>query len=298
MDPYPRTGAETLVRTADEATIPAQALAPVTHDDRWLDLNSRILTLAADPRTPLLERLRFLALLSEHLDESFMGGLENLRRRTVHDFVAGRDAVLDDVQAALAAAGIRILDWDQVSRGKQAKQRKLFLERICPVLTPLAVDPAHPFPRVSGLSLNLAVLLRDHDFGGARFACVEIPPLMPRFLSVGDLRFVRLEEVVSVHLAELFPGLDVVEARCFRVTRHQTLEPAGGADLVIDLERKLLRRRFGPAVRLEIEHAVSRALLELLVRELEIDPDAVYYVHNPLAMGPGMWTIPSVFPQT
>ena len=293
---YPRTGAESAVR------IPAQSdrsVRALDRDERWIEVNTRVLAFAADTRTPLIERLRFLAIFSDHLDQLFMAGADRVQRHIVHELVARRDAVLDEIQAALAAQGIRILRWDQASRSKQAKLGKLFVDRIGPVLTPLAVDPAHPFPRVSGLSLNLAVLLRDLDVGSTRFACVEIPPLMPRFTSVGDLRFVRLEEIVSAHLPELFPGLEVVESRCFRVTRSDPAEQADvdSADLVIDLEQQLIRRRFGPPVRLEIDDTVSTDLLDQLVHQLGVTTDAIYYVHNPLAMGAGLWTIPSGFPQ-
>jgi polyphosphate kinase len=295
-------GAESLVRVPAGGHIPAQA-RPLDLADagsgQWLDLNARILQRAAAPRTPLVERLRLLALFAEQMDEYFMAGADRLDPALTHRLVVQRDAIIEGVRGDLAAAGITILRWNHLSRGEQKRLRMLLLDRIGPVLTPLAVDPAHPFPRVSGLSLNLAARLRDRDTGKECFACVEIPPLLPRFVSLGDLRFARLEEIVSAHLPELFPGMDVVERRCFRVTRAQQLEgtESDRADLLIDLERRVIRRRFGPPVRLEVDEGVSAHLLGLLVGQLGLSPDATYFVGNPLAMGAGPWTIPNVFPQ-
>ena len=301
--------------------IPAQAGAPRRFLDRensWLDFNSRILWFAADPRTPLLERLRFLAFFSDNLDEFFMVRIARLKRlmatgadsfcdgppeqhiesvaHRIHELVATHGTVLDEVQAALTRAGIAVPDWEQLGAREQARLRTVFTESICPVLTPLAVDPAHPFPHVSGLSLNLAVRLRDRDTGEARFARVEIPPLLPALLPVADQRFVRLEDVVSAHLPELFPGMAVVESECFRVTRSQELDEddADHTDALASLERSLLRRRFGPAVRLEVAETMSRPLREVLTRELALGEVDTYPVANPLGLGAAVWTLTAI----
>jgi polyphosphate kinase len=295
-------GAEPLVRVPAGDQIPTQARRSALADGsagQWAQFSARILQRAGAPRTPLVERLRLLSLFADEIDETFMvdgGGPDPF---VAHALVAQRDTIIDGVRADLAAAGITVLRWNHLSRGEQKRLRKLLLDRIGPVLTPLAVDPAHPFPRVSGLSLNLAVRLRDRDTGEECFACVEIPPLLPRFVSLGDLRFARLEEIVSAHLPELFPGMDVLERRCFRVTRSQQLDgnERDRTDLLVDLERKAIRRRFGAPVRLEVDEGVSGNLLELLARQLGLRPDATYFVTNPLAMGAGLWTIPNVFPQ-
>jgi polyphosphate kinase len=295
-------GAEPLVLVSADDHIPAQARRSALADGstgQRVELSARILQRAAAPRTPLVERLRLLALFAEQIDDLFMVAAGRFDPAVVHALVTRRDTIIEGVRADLAGAGITILRWNHLSRGDQKRLRALLLDRIGPVLTPLAVDPAHPFPRVSGLSLNLAVRLRDRDTGAERFACVEIPPLLPRFISLGDLRFARLEEIVAAHLPELFPGLDVVERRCFRVTRSQHLDAHEGdaSDLLIDLERKAIRRRFGAPVRLEIDETVSSPLLDLLVHQLGVDTDSTYFVADPLAMGAGLWTIPNVFPQ-
>lgn len=300
--------------------VPPQRGAPRRQLDRensWLDFNTRILWFAADPRTPLLERLRFLAFFSDNLDEFFMVRMARLKgliatdatapsfgdsastqhvdavSRRIHTLVEKHGAVLDEVQAALAGDGIAVSEWEQLSDSEQTRLRTRFRAGISPVLTPLAVDPAHPFPHVSGLSLNLAIRLRDRDTGAARFARVEIPPLLPALLPVADLRFVRLEDVVSAHLPELFPGMEVVEAECFRVTRSQELEDDADdhPDALVSLERSLLRRRFGPVVRLEVSQSMSRRLSDVLVRELGLSEIETYRVHNPLGMGAAVWTL-------
>ena len=162
--------------------------------------------------------------------------------------------------------------------------QRLFRERIYPVLTPLVVDPAHPFPYISGLSLSLAVMIADPETGATMFARVKVPPLLPRFLTVGRYRFVPLEDVIAAHLPELFAGLDMLEHHVFRVTRIRDLEIDEDVteDLLQSMERELLRRRFEPAVRLEVEESMSSDVLERLVTELDVDRRAVYRLPGPL----------------
>ena len=152
------------------------------------------------------------------------------------------------------------------------------------MLTPLVVDPAHPFPYISGLSLSLAVMIAEPETGATMFARVKVPPLLPRFLSVGRYRFVPLEDVIAAHLPELFVGLDILEHHVFRVTRNRELEIDEDVteDLMQSMERELLRRRFEPAVRLEVEESISADVLERLVTELGVDRRAVYHLPGPL----------------
>ena len=168
----------------------------------------------------------------------------------------------------------------------------MFEQRVYPVLTPLAVDPAHPFPYISGLSLNLAVVLVDRELGSEHFARVKVPPLLPRFFEVGESRFVPLEDVIAAHLPELFPGLDVLETYAFRVTRNEDVEveEEDVENLLQALERELQRRRFGPPVRLEVEESMSDRVLQLLLRELRIGEPELYRVPGPLDLG-GLWPI-------
>jgi polyphosphate kinase len=192
-----------------------------------------------------------------------------------HELIDRHIAVFrDQVLPELCAAGIEIVRYDRLETAERTEVDTFFAEHVYPVLTPLAVDPAHPFPYISGLSLNLAVVVRDRDNGRDHFARVKVPPLLPRFVKVGDTRFVLLEDVISAHVPELFPGLDVVESTIFRVTRNEdvVLEEDDVENLLQALERELVRRRFGPAVRLEIASGVGDRALDLLVRELDITP--------------------------
>ena len=190
----------------------------------------------------------------------------------------------DSVRPALAAADIEILRWKQLAAAERRSLHQLFRERIYPVLTPLVVDPAHPFPYISGLSLSLAVMIADQRTGRTMFARVKVPPLLPRFLTVAPYRFVPMEDVIAAHLPELFKGLDVIEHHVFRVTRGRDLEIDEDVteDLLKSLERELTRRRFGPAVRLEVEESMSSDMLDSLETELGVDTRAVYRLPGPL----------------
>jgi polyphosphate kinase len=278
-------------------------------EESWLRFNERVLELAEDPAVPLLERVRFVAIFASNLDEFFMVRVAGLVRRmaaglpveghagrrptqvlesvlkiagelTVRHAACYSNTILPD----LAAQGIEILRWKELSAAEQRGLHQLFRERIYPVLTPLVVDPAHPFPYISGLSLSLAVMVADPETGETMFARVKVPPLLPRFLTVSAHRFVPLEDVIAAHLNELFVGLDVVENHAFRVTRIRDLEIDEDVteDLLQALERELQRHRFEPAVRLEVEESISSDVLERLVTELSIDRRAVYRVPGPL----------------
>jgi polyphosphate kinase len=200
---------------------------------------------------------------------------------------------LDDVAPALAAAGIVLSDWEQLDDDDRDYLVDVFEERIFPVLTPLAVDPGHPFPYISNLSLNLAVLVHDPVTGAQRFARVKVPPLLPRFVVMADgERFVPLEQVIAAHLAALFPGMEIEAQFPFRVTRNadMSLEEEEADDLLLAVEHELRRRRFGRAVRLEVDTTMTQEARDLLMRELDLGPSDIYVVDGPLDLG-GLWGV-------
>lgn len=286
------------------------------YDDRfldrelsWLRFNQRVLELAEDPNLPLLERARFLAIFTSNLDEFFMVRVAGLKRRiaagvavpaasglmptqvldlilTTTRELAQRQARVfrDEIVPALADVGIELVRWDDLDREEQKTCKRLFRDRVFPVLTPLAVDPAHPFPYISGLSLNLAVLIRNPRTGKEHFARVKVPPIFSRFVPVGNQRFVPLEDVIREHLKRLFPGMEVLEVHTFRVTRNEDLEVEedDAENILAALEKELLRRRFGPPVRLEVEESIAPQVLDLLVSELGVSPDEVFRLNGPL----------------
>ena len=281
--------------------------APPDHlpDDRflnrelsWLDFNARVLALAEDETTPLLERAKFLAIFATNLDEFFMVRFAALQRRWQTglplrgadrkpprqqlDLVTTKAAALvlrhsacyeEQVRPLLAGEGIGFESWEKLSTEEQERLHDYFMVHLFPVLTPLAVDPAHPFPYISGLSLNLAVVVRDPDGGPDLFARVKVPNNVPRFFAVGPGRFIGVEELIAVHLDRLFPGMSIVEHHLFRVTRNAEveIEEDRDEDLLQALERELARRRFGPPVRLEVAEKMTTEVLETLIRELEVD---------------------------
>src|SRR6516162_2619543 len=278
-------------------------------EESWLRFNQRVLELAEDPGTPLLERVRFLSIFASNLDEFFMVRVAGRIRRMAtglpvegasglspekilsNTLETARELSLrhaecfgNEVMPALAEQGIEILRWKELSAAEQEELHRLFRERIYPVLTPLLVDPAHPFPYISGLSLSLAVMIADARTGATMFARVKVPPLLPRFLALPQFRFVPLEDVIAAHLTELFAGLDILEHHVFRVTRTRDLEVDEDVteDLMQSLERELQKRRFEPAVRLEVEDSISSDVLDKLVTELGIDHRAVYHLPAPL----------------
>jgi polyphosphate kinase len=264
----------------------------------WLDFNARVLALAEDPQTPLLERAKFLAIFATNLDEFFMVRFAALQRRWQTglplrgadrkpprqqlDLITTKASELvlrhsncyeEHVRPLMADAGIVFESWEKLSTDEQERLHDYFLDHLFPVLTPLAVDPAHPFPYISGLSLNLAVVVRDPDGGPDLFARVKVPNNVQRFFPVGDGRFIGVEELIAVHLDRLFPGMSIVEHHLFRVTRNAEveIEEDRDEDLLQALERELARRRFGPPVRLEVADKMTPQVLETLIRELEVD---------------------------
>ena len=202
----------------------------------------------------------------------------------------------EDVRPALVEEGIVIVRWDELAEGEQVALHGMFRESVFPVLTPLAVDPAHPFPYISGLSLNLAVVLVNPKTGNEHFARVKVPPLLPRFIRVSDqaadspladlynTRFVPLEDIIAAHLDQLFPGMEVREHFMFRVTRNEDLEVEedDAENLLTALEKELTRRRFGPPVRLEVAEDMDDHVMDLLIRELGVHDSEVYRLPAPL----------------
>jgi polyphosphate kinase len=268
-----------------------------------------MLELAEDATVPLRERVGLLADIASNLDEFFSlrvaGPARRLatglrvetatRRRPAqaheHTFKIAGELMLghaacfhEAVQPALTEQGIEILRWAELSGAERQRLHRLFHDRIYPVMTPLLVDSAHPFPYISGLSLNLAVVIADSQAPRNRFARVKVPLLLPRFLGISPHRFVPPEDVIAAHLTRLFEGMEVLEHHVFRVTRGQELEIGGKAagDPMQDLERELLGRLKGPVVRLEVEDSISGSVLDWLTAELGIGKRAVYRLPGPL----------------
>ena len=295
--------------------------APVRFLNRelsWLQFGERVLALAEDPELPLLERAKFLAIFQANLDEFFQVRVAGLKEQLAAGVTGSnpdglspasqlsamapliRDQSLrhgqvfrDEVVPGLAEAGIRYSDWATLDADDHAFLVELFEASIYPVLTPLAVDPAHPFPYISNLSLNLAVRIRDPRSEVVRFARIKVPPVLPRFIVLPDgERFVPLEQVIAAHLDRLFPGLDVVEHHAFRVTRNADIEVEEDEadDLLLAIESELNRRRFGRVVRLEVEPDMTDEVLGLLVRELDITDDDVIVLPSPLDLS-GLWAL-------
>ncbi len=279
----------------------------------WLDFNSRVLTLAEGTELPLLERTRFLSIWSSNLDEFFMVRVAGLAEQVAHgvrgvsvdgltageQLAAIRESVqaqyrragalfLDDLAPRLAAAGISFSTYDTLDAEDRAYLDRQFRDRVFPVVTPLAVDPAHPFPYISNLSLNLATSVRNPETGVTRFARIKVPAILPRFVVMPDgERFVPLELVIAAHLPELFPGMEVLGHHAFRVTRNADLEieEEEGGDLLQAIESELTRRRFGRAVRLEVHSTIDPEVLDLLSREMGLEESDVFAVEGPLDMG-------------
>ncbi len=270
--------------------------------------------MAEDPRLPLLERVRFLAIFSQNLDDFFQVRVAGLKEQVLAAVaVASPDGMspLEQLKAirgrveglverqvglynsgivpALAEAGIEIIRADDVSKKEMSQLHSVFRQQIFPVLTPLAVDPGHPFPYISHLSLNLAVIVRDPQRRQQHFARVKIPPVLPRFIPLGeDTRYVPLEDVIALHLQALFPGMDIIAHHPFRVTRDGDLDDvdSDAEDLLAAIQTELRRRRrHARVVRLEVETGMSAEVLELLTRELELQPTDVYQCQGLLDLG-------------
>ena len=300
------------------------ALPPGRYADRelsWLQFNNRVLDLARDDaRIPLIERAKFVAIFFNNLDEFFMVRVAGLRRRIkagvaapsatgmmpselystmlrrAQEMITEASALFqDDIRPRLSAEGIDILTWDGLSEAERERMRVLFDERIFPVLTPLAVDPSHPFPYISGLSINLAVLLRNPTTGARQFARVKVPTILTRFVRLGEGRYLPLEEIISRHLGQLFTGMQIVEQATFRITRNEDIEvEEDDAENLLDaLEKELLRSRVGRLpVRLEVEDGIHEHLLSMLQQELGVTDDEVFRMPHPLDLS-GLFALDS-----
>jgi len=298
----------------DSSDLPVERF--IDRELSWLSFNQRVLELAEDPSTPLLERVKFLAIFASNLDEFFMVRVAGLKRRIMTGIAVpnntGRSPqdVLDGiserahelqlrhaqafhelVKPALDAQFIHVESWSDLEEADRANLDEIFTEQIFPVLMPLAVDPAHPFPYISGLSLNLSVRIRDPRSGRVEFARLKVPPILSRFIPLPDdgsgrMRFIPIEDLISNHVQELFPGMEVLEHHEFRVTRNEDVEidEDESENLIQALERELLRRRFGPPIRLEITDDMDELTLELLVNELGITEKEVYRLPAPLGL--------------
>jgi len=278
----------------------------------WLSFNQRVLELAEDPTMPLLERVRFLAIFSSNLDEFYMVRVATLMSKLengvsaanvagftpielmkqvslkTNELMERQSSVLhDEIIPALKNSGIEFVLWNQIDETERAYVTKLFQDRIFPVLTPLAVDPSHPFPYISGLSLNLAVIVKNPTSQEEFFARVKVPEILPRFIATaksGSTRFLPLEELIAIHLQGLFPGMIIEDHYTFRITRNQDmdLDEEESEDILTSIEQELARRRFGPPVRLEIENGVDEKLVEKLAEEIKINPENVFHIDAPL----------------
>ncbi|ORA76899.1 RNA degradosome polyphosphate kinase [Mycolicibacter kumamotonensis] len=311
--------------TEDADELPAHRY--LNRELSWLDFNARVLALAADTSLPLLERAKFLAIFASNLDEFYMVRVAGLKRRDEMGLsvrsadgltpreqlrrigeqtqqIATRHArvFLESVRPALADEGIHIVTWADLQPGERDQLSVYFHEQVFPVLTPLAVDPAHPFPFVSGLSLNLAVTVKRPEDGGNHFARVKVPDNVDRFVELDpvpnggeghpEIRLLPMEELIAAFLPVLFPGMDIVEHHAFRITRNADfeVEEDRDEDLLQALERELARRRFGSPVRLEVADDMTESMLELLLRELDVDPGDVIEVPGLLDLS-SLWQV-------
>jgi len=280
----------------------------------WLRFNQRVLELAEDPELPLLERANFLAIFASNLDEFFMVRVAGLKRRIAtglavptnigvaplevyaqiselaHELQERHARVFrDDVQPALDDAGIHIAVWSDLSEEDRRQVAEIYRTQIFPVLTPLALDPAHPFPYISGLSLSLSVQVRDPRTNREEFARVKVPTILPRFVQLPDdgtdrLRFIALEDLIGNMLDELFPGMEILAQHEFRVTRNEDVQvdEDESENLIQALEQQILNRRFGPPIRLEVTDDMDSRTLEILMSELQITEQEVYRLPAPL----------------
>lgn len=278
----------------------------------WLSFNQRVLELAEDPTMPLLERVRFLSIFSSNLDEFYMVRVATLMSKLENGVTAANVAGFtpmelmkqvsirtnelmerqsrvfhEEIEPLLKNEGIEFVHWDQLNNTERGYVTKLFQDRIFPVLTPLAVDPSHPFPYISGLSLNLAVIVKNPASHEEFFARVKVPEILPRFIATaktGSTRFLPLEDLIAIHLQELFPGMVIEDHYTFRITRNQDidLDEEESEDILTSIEQELARRRFGPPVRLEIENGVDEKLVEKLAEEIKINPENIFHITAPL----------------
>ncbi len=291
---------------------PLQPHEIIDREISWLDFNSRVLELAEDPSVPLLERVRFLAIFSSNLDDFFMIRAASVKLKiesgASYTNVAGYSApaLLDAITSrvkqlvtrqtnclhelilpALSENKINLVHWDELSIEEKFELKKIFDAEIFPVLTPLAVDPSHPFPYISGLSLSLAVIVKHPETREEFFARVKAPNVIPRFIptDISDkTRFIPIEEIIAAHLQELFPGMIIEDYYTFRLTRNEDLdfEEDDIENILETMEQELLKRKFGPPVRLEVEFDIKPELLDRLISELEITQRDVIKYKGPL----------------
>ena len=299
----------------DDGTLPFDRF--LDRELSWLAFNQRVLELAEDPDLPLLERANFLAIFASNLDEFFMVRVAGLKRRIETGLAVPTNvgtpplevlanvsakahelqerharAFRESVKPALDEADIHIETWADLGEADRERIDEIFSSQIFPVLMPLAVDPAHPFPYISGLSLNLSIRVRSPKTGKTEFARLKVPQNLPRFVQLPDddsglLRFIPLEDLISNHLGDLFPGMEILEHHEFRVTRNEDVEvdEDESENLLQALEKQILNRRFGPPIRLEITDDMDAVTLGLLMSELSITEQEVYRLPAPLDLG-------------
>ncbi|MFF8817246.1 RNA degradosome polyphosphate kinase [Leucobacter sp. NPDC015123] len=297
----------------DDGVLPADRY--IDRELSWLAFNQRVLELAEDETVPLLERANFLAIFAANLDEFFMVRVAGLKRRILTGLAvptnvgtAPTDVLAEinrrayelqrrharcfaeQVKPQLAEAGVHIVEWEALDDADREILTEYYEQRIYPVLMPLAVDPAHPFPYISGRALNLSIRVHNPNTDKVEFARLKVPQMIPRYVRVDrresddNVRFIALEELIANQLDGLFPGMKVIDDHVFRVTRNEDveIEEDETENLIQALEKELLRRRFGPPIRLEISDDLDDATLELLVREFDIDEEQVYTLPAPL----------------
>ena len=278
----------------------------------WLAFNERVLELAENKNNPLLERCRYLAIFSSNLDDFYMIRVASVKRKLesgvtkkntagyspfellaeiskkTQELIARQSRLFhQELMPLLKENGIEIVDWQSLTQTEIEYINKIFTKRIFPVLTPLAVDPSHPFPYISGLSLNLAVLIKQSDTNEELFARVKVPASLPRFIETAEFvgsRFIPLEKVIIANLDQLFPGMQIEDYYTFRITRNADLEleEEESENLLESMEQELLRRKFGPPVRLEVASEIDAELLNRLKAELSIRDEDISYYKEPL----------------
>ncbi|MFM8598432.1 MAG: RNA degradosome polyphosphate kinase [Mycobacterium sp.] len=332
LSPAPETDRQDSAPEAPPAATAAAIDDPLPEDRylnrelSWLDFNGRVLALAADTSLPLLERAKFLAIFASNLDEFYMVRVAGLKRRDEMglsvrsaDGLTPREQLqligertqqlatrhaqvfMDSVRPALAEEGILIVRWSELTEADRSELSTYFSEQVFPVLTPLAVDPAHPVPVVSGLSLNLAITVRSPEDGGEHFARIKVPDNVDRFVRLratdgqpSVIRFLPMEDLIAAFLPVLFPGMEIVEKHAFRITRNADMDVEDrDEDLLQALERELARRRFGPPVRLEVSGNMSEHMLGLLLRELDVHPGDVVNLPGLLDLS-ALWQVYAV----
>ena len=278
----------------------------------WLDFNERVLQLAEDPSIPLLERCRFLAIFSSNLDDFYMIRVATAKRKIENSITKKNTAGYtpielmieiskktnslisrmvkcfhEDLLPKLADNGIEMVDWENLTDDEKDYINSVFTKRIFPILTPLAVDPSHPFPYISGLSLNLAVLVKKPDTHEELFARVKVPASLPRFMETANFastRFIAIEQVIIANLHQLFPGMEIEDYYTFRITRNADLEleEEESENILESMEQELLRRKFGPPVRLEVASDIKSDLVDRLKSELLIREGDISRYREPL----------------